>query len=50
MKKPASVRGVESLGRTRLSKNFFLREFMYSEISNIHGIPNPGHSNRPRAL
>jgi hypothetical protein len=40
MKKPATVRGVESLGRTRLSKNFFLREFLYSEITNIHGIPN----------
>jgi hypothetical protein len=40
MKKPATVRGVESLGRTRLSKNFFLREFLYSEITNIHGIPH----------
>lgn len=40
MKKPGSVKGLEELGRTRLSKSFFLRDFLYSEIAAIHGIPN----------
>jgi hypothetical protein len=40
MKKPKSVRGAEELGRVRLSRNFFLREFLYSEIANIHGMTN----------
>jgi hypothetical protein len=35
-----SVTALEDLGRTRLSKSFFMREFLYSEISNVHGIPN----------
>lgn len=40
MRKPVTVRGAESLGRTRLSRNFFLREFLYSEIANVEGIAN----------
>ena len=40
MRKPGSVRGLEELGRTRLSAHFFLRDFLHSEISQIHGIPN----------
>lgn len=39
-RKPASVRGLEALGRTRLSRNFYLRDFLYSEIAAIHAIPN----------
>jgi hypothetical protein len=35
-----SVKGLETLGRTRLSPSFFLRDFLFSEISAIHGIPN----------
>ncbi len=31
---------LEKLGRTRLSQHFFLREFLYSEIGNFHGLPN----------
>ncbi|MCB1342839.1 MAG: hypothetical protein KDK24_17575 [Pseudooceanicola sp.] len=31
---------LETLGRTRLSRYFYLRDFMYSEISAFHGIPN----------
>ena len=31
---------LETLGRVRLSKYFYMREFLYSEISNIHKIPN----------
>ena len=40
MKKPQSVTALEELGRVRLSENFFMREFLYSEISQIEGIPN----------
>ncbi len=40
MKRPQSMRGLEDLGRVRLSHNFFLRDFLHSEIAVIHGIPN----------
>lgn len=40
MKMPATVDQLTELGRERLSKNFYMREFLYSEISQIHGIPN----------
>lgn len=39
-KRPASVKGLEDLGRARLSANFFLRDFLYSEIAAIHGMQN----------
>lgn len=35
-----SVRELEALGRTRLSANFFLRDFLYSEIAAVHGLRN----------
>ncbi|MGJ8622342.1 MAG: hypothetical protein ACSHW1_06150 [Yoonia sp.] len=38
--KPASVRTLEKLGREQLSKHFFMRDFLYSEIASIHGVPN----------
>ncbi|MCH2163381.1 MAG: hypothetical protein MK098_01830 [Marinovum sp.] len=35
---------LETLGRVRLSKYFFMRDFLYSEIGTIHRIPNvPDH-------
>lgn len=35
---------LEELGRVRLSQNFFMRDFLYSEIANFHGLPNiPEH-------
>jgi hypothetical protein len=34
------VRSAEALGRVRLSRSFFMRDFLYSEIGNIHGIAN----------
>src|ERR1700690_1860438 len=38
-----TVAALEELGRQRLSRSFFMRDFLYSEISAIHGIPNiPG--------
>lgn len=39
-RKPLTVRGLEDLGRTRLSRHFFLRDFLCSEIGIIHGIAN----------
>lgn len=44
MRKPRSMRGLEDLGRVRLSPNFFLRDFLCSEIANFYGVPNiPEH-------
>ena len=40
MRRPASMRGLEELGRVRLSPSYFLRDFPMSEIAVIHGIPN----------
>jgi len=31
---------LEKLGREQLSKSFYMRDFLYSEISNFYGIPN----------
>ena len=40
MRQPRSVKGLEDLGRVRLSSSFFLRDFLYSEIAAIHSLPN----------
>ena len=40
MKSPSTVKALETLGRVRLSDSFFMRDFLYSEISQIEGIPN----------
>jgi hypothetical protein len=40
MRQPQSVKGLEELGRVRLSASFFMRDFLYSEIATIHGLPN----------
>ncbi len=40
MKSPKSVKALEDLGRVRLSRSFFIRDFLYSEIANHHGMPN----------
>ncbi len=40
MRTPASMKALEKLGRVRLSEHFFMREMLYSEIANFHGIPN----------
>ncbi|MCF6232977.1 MAG: hypothetical protein L3J36_07760 [Rhodobacteraceae bacterium] len=38
------MRGLENLGRVRLSKHFFMRDFLYSEIGNLHAMQNiPDH-------
>jgi hypothetical protein len=40
MRKPASCSALDELGRVKLSKSFYMREFLYSEISNFYGIQN----------
>ena len=40
MRKPQSVKSLESFGRIRLSKSFYMRDFLYSEISNFCEISN----------
>lgn len=40
MRKPQSIKALEELGRVRLSPNFFMRDFLHSEISQFHSIPN----------
>ncbi|WP_188411244.1 hypothetical protein [Agaricicola taiwanensis] len=40
MKSPRSVKGLEDLGRVRLSESFFMRDFLYSEIANAYGLSN----------
>ncbi|SFO95522.1 hypothetical protein [Qipengyuania nanhaisediminis] len=34
------VKKLEEIGRIRLSRNFWLREFLHSEIAAVHGITN----------
>ena len=40
MKQPKSVKGLEKLGRERLSESFFLRDFLYSEVAQVYGLAN----------
>ncbi len=40
MKSPTSVAALTEIGRVRLSKHFFMREMLYSEVSNHYGVPN----------
>ena len=40
MRVPRRVKSLEEFGRNRLSKSFFMREFLYSEIAQIERIPN----------
>ncbi|AVO39879.1 hypothetical protein [Pukyongiella litopenaei] len=34
------MRGLENLGRVRLSRHFFMRDFLYSEIAGFHALAN----------
>ena len=36
MRKPGSMWSLETLCRVRLSRHFFMRDFLYSEIGNFH--------------
>jgi hypothetical protein len=40
MRSPQSVDALEKLGMVRLSHSFYMREFLYSETANFHGMKN----------
>lgn len=40
MRKPTSVKSLTELGRVRLSKSFFMRDMLHSEIAAFHGLLN----------
>lgn len=40
MRKPASMWSLETFGRVRLSKHFYMRDFLFSEIAGFHGRTN----------
>jgi hypothetical protein len=40
MRKPLSMKALEELGRVQLSPNFFMRDFLHSEIASFYGIAN----------
>lgn len=43
MKAPQTYTALEDFGRVRLSKHYYMRNFLYSEIANVHAIPNVPH-------
>jgi hypothetical protein len=40
MRKPESVMALTEFGRMRLSKSFFMRDFLFSDIASVHGMNN----------
>ena len=40
MRKPKTLKALEMLGRVRLSRTFYLRNFLHSEVANFYGLPN----------
>jgi hypothetical protein len=40
IRKPQTVPNAEDFGRVRLSRSFFMRDFLYREIASICGITN----------
>lgn len=40
MKKPTSVSALNDFGRIRLSRYFYMRDFLFSDIAAIHGLAN----------
>lgn len=40
MRKPKTVSALTELGRVQLSRSFFMRDFLYSEIAMLHGLLN----------
>src|ERR1044072_8574864 len=40
VRKPQSVQSLTDLGRVRLSKTFFMRDMLHSEIAQVHGLLN----------
>ena len=35
-----SFKGLEGLGKKQLSRNFCMRDFLYSDVANFYGVPN----------
>lgn len=40
MRKPTTVQTLTDFGRVRLSKTFFMRDFLFSDIASVHGFNN----------
>lgn len=40
MRRPQSVKALEKLGMVRLSRSFYMRDFLYSETASFHGLQN----------
>lgn len=40
MRPPRSVAAITEFGRVRLSKSFFMRDFLFSDIAAVHGLLN----------
>jgi hypothetical protein len=40
VRKPVSVKALDDFGRVRLSKHFFMRDFLFSDIASVHGFNN----------
>jgi hypothetical protein len=40
LKQPQTIQALEEFGRVRLSTHFFMRDFLYSDITNLDGVPN----------
>src|SRR5215469_1487492 len=40
MRSPRTVRAAEALGRVRLSRSFFMRDFLHSEIASMNKLAN----------
>jgi hypothetical protein len=40
MRKPHSVSALTDFGRVRLSRTFFMRDFLFSDIAAVHGLNN----------
>jgi hypothetical protein len=40
VKRPQTVSALDQFGRTRLSANFFMRDFLFSDIASVHGLNN----------
>lgn len=40
MRKPTTVPSLTDFGRVRLSKSFFMRDFLFSDIASVHGLNN----------
>jgi hypothetical protein len=47
MQPPKSADALEELVWARLSREFFMRDFLYSEIGNFYGVPNIPETGNP---